>query len=181
MLLHEVLEKAATSLLIFRNVLFQCRYRHSAHVAYCEDSGNLNAQGEPFDVAVKFPREKEGGLQCRVHEIMLFDRNENGLETHGDLQFVRTSPAVRAQVGRPRRRLAVSRTTTRRAIEPWLALVYHATSRATSTATTRFIGRANRPFAVPLRSQGAEKPATAARSPRRGTPAHRDAHLAFRC
>src|SRR5260221_8986795 len=85
MLLHEVLEKAAASFLIFRDVLFQCRYRHSAHVAYCEDSGNLNAQGEPFDVAVKFPREKEGGLQCRVQEIMLFDRNENGLEAHGDL------------------------------------------------------------------------------------------------
>src|SRR5262245_22785118 len=75
---------------IFRDVLIQCRYRHTAHVAYCDDSGKLDAQGEPFDVAVKFPREKESGLQCRVREIMLFDRNENGLETHGDLQFVRT-------------------------------------------------------------------------------------------
>src|SRR5262249_22107835 len=99
MLLHEVLEKAAASFLVFRDVLIQCRYRHSAHVAYCENSGNLNAQGEPFDVAVKFPREKESGLQCRVREIMLFDRNENGLEAHGHLQFVR----VRAQVGRRRR------------------------------------------------------------------------------
>src|SRR5215472_4307737 len=87
MLLHEVLEKAAALFLVFRDVLFKCRYRHSAHVAYCEDSGNLDPQGEPFDVAVKFPREKESGLQCRVHEIMLFDRNENGLETHDDLQF----------------------------------------------------------------------------------------------
>src|SRR5437016_13350896 len=89
MLLHEVLEKAAASFLIFRDVLFQCRYWHSAHIGYCDDSGNLNAQGEPFDVAVKFPREKESGLQCRVREIMLFDRNENGLETHGDIQMER--------------------------------------------------------------------------------------------
>src|SRR5882757_2233441 len=100
MLLHEVLEKAAASFLIFRDVMFERRYRHSAHVAYCEDSGNLNAQGEPFDVAVKFPREKESGLQCRVHEIMLFDRNENGLETHSDLQFERLLRVVRAQAGR---------------------------------------------------------------------------------
>src|SRR5215813_11487058 len=98
MLLHEVLEKAAALFLIFRDVLFPSRYRHSARVGYCEYSGNLDPQGEPFDVAVKFPREKESGLQCRVHETMLFDRNENGLEAHGDLQFVRTSPAVRAQV-----------------------------------------------------------------------------------
>jgi hypothetical protein len=89
MLLHEVLEKAVASFLIFRDVPLERRYRHSVHVAYCEDSGNLNAQGEPFDVAVKFPREKESGLQCRVREIMLFDRNENSLEAHGDLQFVR--------------------------------------------------------------------------------------------
>src|SRR5207244_11930309 len=115
MLLHEVLEKAAASFLIFRDVLFQCRYRHSAHIGYREDSGNLNAQGEPFDVAVKFPREKESGLQGRVHEIMLFDRHENGLETHGDLQFLRTSPA-RAQVGSRPRHLASSRTATASAI-----------------------------------------------------------------
>src|SRR5262249_49652530 len=56
MLLHEVLEKAATSFLIFRDILLKRRYRHSAHVGYREDSGNLNAQGEPFDVAVEFPR-----------------------------------------------------------------------------------------------------------------------------
>src|SRR5215831_19782922 len=101
MLLHEVLEKAATSLLIFRNVLFQCRYRHSAHVGYCEDSGNLRVQGEPFDVAVKFPREKERSFQCRVHEIMLFDRNENGLETHGNLQFERISSPGAHRWARP--------------------------------------------------------------------------------
>src|SRR5262249_4374993 len=89
MLLHEVFEKAAASFLIFRDVLLERRYRHSARVSYCEDSGKLNTQGEPFDVAIKFPREKESGLQCRVHEIMLFDRNENGLEAHGDLQFMR--------------------------------------------------------------------------------------------
>ena len=87
---------------VWSNVLFQCRYRHSAHVAHCEESGNLNAQGEPFDVAVKFPREKESSLQCRVHEIMLFDRNENSLETHDDLQFVGTSLAVRAQMAQAR-------------------------------------------------------------------------------
>src|SRR6266566_8230681 len=100
MLLHEVLEKAAASFLIFHGVLFQCRYRHSAHIGYCEDSGNLNTQGEPFDVAVKFPREKESGLQCRVHEIMLCDRKENGLETHGDIQFERLLPVVRAHAAR---------------------------------------------------------------------------------
>src|SRR6266851_9926914 len=135
MLLHEVLEKAAASFLIFHGVLFQCRYRHSAHIGYCEDSGNLNTQGEPFDVAVKFPREKESGLQCRVHEIMLFDRNENGLEPHGDLQFVRTL-SVCAQVGRRPRRLAVSRTTTGRAIGTPVALFYHAHSQASSIVSS---------------------------------------------
>src|SRR5262250_497484 len=181
MLLREVLEKAAALFLVFRDVLFKCRYRHSAHVAYCEDSGNLDPQGEPFAVAVKFPREKESGLQCRVHEIMLFDRNENGLEAHGDLQFVR---AISAQMGRHRRRLAVSRTTTRRATG---TPVYHANSRASSIVSSPIIGRANRPFVAPLRSQGVEKPATAALlradlrtggratpSRRRGTPTHRD-------
>jgi hypothetical protein len=99
MLLHEVLEKAAASFLIFRDILLKRRYRHGAYVADCEDSGNLNAQGEPFDVAVKFSREKERGLQRRVHEIMLFDRNENGLETHGDLQCERLLRVARAQAG----------------------------------------------------------------------------------
>src|SRR5262245_65813938 len=94
MLLHEVLEKAAASFLVFRDVLFKRRYRHSAHVAYCDDSRNLNAQGEPFDVAVKFPREKESGLQCRVREIILFDRNENGLEP---MAISKWSAVVRAR------------------------------------------------------------------------------------
>src|SRR5215467_11995183 len=92
MLLHEVLEKGAVSILVFRDVLFQCRYRHRARVGDCEGNGNLSAQGEPFDVAVKFSREKESGLQCRVHEIMLFDRNENALDTQDKLQSVGTSP-----------------------------------------------------------------------------------------
>src|SRR5262245_39117579 len=139
MLLHEVLEKAAASFLVFRDVLFKRRYRHSAHVAYCEDSGNLNAQGEPFDVAVKFPREQESGLQCRVREIMLFDRNENSLEAHGDLQFVRMPPAVRTQMGRRRKRLAVSRTTTRRATGTPVALFYHANSRASLIVSSPII------------------------------------------
>src|SRR5262245_29420299 len=65
-----------------------------AHVAYCDDSRNLNAQGEPFDVAVKFPREKESGLQCRVREIILFDRNENGLEP---MAISKWSAVVRAR------------------------------------------------------------------------------------
>src|SRR5262249_33453870 len=156
MLLHEVLEEAAASFLVFRDVLFQCRYRNRARVGDCKGNGNLTAQGEPFDVAVKFPREKESGLQCRVHETMLFDRNENGLEAHGDLQFVR---AISAQMGRHRRRLAVSLTTTRRATG---TPVYHANSRASSIVSSPIIGRANRPFAAPLRSHGVEKPATAA-------------------
>src|SRR5258708_26553650 len=96
MLLHEVLEKAAASFLIFRDVLFQCRYRHSAHIGYCEDSGNLNAQGEPFDVAVKFLREKESGLQGRVHKIMRIDRHNDALEAHRDPQYPRSAPAERA-------------------------------------------------------------------------------------
>jgi hypothetical protein len=89
MLLHEVLKKAPTPFRIFPDFLFQCRYRHNASVGYCEGSADRNSQGEPFDVAVKFLREKECGLQCRVHQIMLFDRNENGLETHCHLQFGR--------------------------------------------------------------------------------------------
>src|SRR6266446_4008620 len=44
MLLHEVLEKAATSFLIFRDVLFQCRYRHSAHVARCTRAGGATPE-----------------------------------------------------------------------------------------------------------------------------------------
>src|SRR5215471_3146944 len=99
MRLHEVLEQAAAALFIFRDVLLQCRDRHGADVADGEHRGELDAQGEAFDVAVEFAREHERGLQCRVHEIMLLDRNENGLETHGDLLAISHScapPAVRA-------------------------------------------------------------------------------------
>src|SRR6516165_7184582 len=142
MRLHEVLEKAAAALLVFHDVLFQRRYRHGAYVAYGEDRGELHAQGEPFDVAVEFAREQERGLQCRVHEIMLLDRNENGLETHGDLPFVRTSPAARGR-GRGFGRLAVSRRTSRRAIGTPVALVYHANSQAGSIASRAITGRAN--------------------------------------
>src|SRR5262249_61489618 len=95
------LEKTSAAFLIFRDILLKRRYRHSADVAHCEDNGNLNAQGEPFDIAVKFPREKERGFQCRVHEIMLFDRNENGLETHGNLQFKRISSPGAHRWARP--------------------------------------------------------------------------------
>jgi hypothetical protein len=137
--LHEVLEKAAASFLIFRDVLLERRYRHSARVSYCEDSGKLNTQGEAFDVAVKFPREKESGLQCRVHEIMRFDRNENGLEAHGDLQFVPHSRAICAHMGPCRKRLAVSRTTTRRAIGTPVALFYRANSQASSIVSSSII------------------------------------------
>src|SRR5499427_6749607 len=95
MRLHEVLEQAAAALRVFHDVLFQRRYRHGADVADGEHRGELDAQGEAFDVAVEFAREQERGLQCRVHEIMLLDRNENGLETHGDLLAI-SPPAVRA-------------------------------------------------------------------------------------
>src|SRR5262249_8857044 len=132
---HEVLEQAAAALRVFHDVLFQRRYRHGAYVADGEDCGELDAQGEPFDVAVEFAREQEGGLQCRVHEIMLLDRNENGLETHGDLPFVRTPPPVRGG-GRGLGRLTVSRRTSGRAIGTPVALFYRANSRASSTASS---------------------------------------------
>src|SRR5262245_2570280 len=113
MRLHEALEQAAAALFIFRDVLLQCRDRHGADVADCEHRGELDAQGEAFDVAVEFARKQERGLQCRVHEIMLLDRNENGLETHGDLLAISHSCARRrpwAAVGEALRHLAVSRT-----------------------------------------------------------------------
>src|SRR5262249_42734043 len=69
MRLHEALEEAAASLLVFRDVVLQCWYRHGGYVAHRERGGELNAQGEPFDVAVEFAREQERGLQCRVHAI----------------------------------------------------------------------------------------------------------------
>ena len=98
MRLHEVLKEAAASLLVFRDVVLQCRYRHGRYVAHRKGGGELNAQGETFDVAVEFAREQERGLQCRVHTIVLFDRHQNGLEAHGDPPFVRASPAARAEV-----------------------------------------------------------------------------------
>src|SRR5262249_267724 len=121
-----VLEKAAASFLVFRDVLVQCRYRHSAHVAYCENSGNLNAQGEPFDVAVKLPREKDCGLQCRVLEIMLFDGSENRLETDDDIQFCCTRGARTGERGCGL--LAVSCATAPRAL-------LHSTSQVSSIAS----------------------------------------------
>src|SRR5215831_15669946 len=87
---------------MFRDVLLQCRDRHGADVADGEHRGELDAQGEAFDVAVEFAREHERGLQCRVHEIMRLDWNENGLETHGDLLAISHSCARRrpcAQLG----------------------------------------------------------------------------------
>jgi hypothetical protein len=98
MFFHEALEESPASFLVFRDVPLQCRYRHSAHVADCERGGNRNSQCEPFDVAVEFPWE-ECSLQARVHEIMVFDRNENGLEAHGDLPFDRVPP-LRVEIGR---------------------------------------------------------------------------------
>jgi hypothetical protein len=112
MLLHEVLEKAPAAFLVFRDFLLQCR-RQNAYLAYCEGSRDRNSQGEPFDAAVKFPREKECGLQCRVREIMLFDWSENRPETHGDIQFERL---LCAPCAHSRARLRTSRRFTR---DPW--------------------------------------------------------------
>src|SRR5262245_17394974 len=83
MLLHECLEQAAAAFLVFLDVLLQCLYRHGAYVAYREGSGDWDSRGEPFDVAVELPPEKKRRLQCRVHDVVGFDRNENALETHG--------------------------------------------------------------------------------------------------
>ncbi len=94
MLLHEVFEKAPAAFLIFRDFLLRGQYRHSAYIAYCEVNGNRNSQREPFDVAVKTPRENERRLQCRVHETMLINRNENGFETHAGLQFDARRPCA---------------------------------------------------------------------------------------
>ena len=75
------------------------RLRFSVSASSCSNAGigtapasliakvaeTRTAQGKPFDVAVKHSPQKERGPQCRAHEMMLFDWNENGLETHGDL------------------------------------------------------------------------------------------------
>src|SRR5262249_29522938 len=99
MRLHEVLEQAAAALFMFRDVLLQCRDRHGADVADCEHRGELDAQGEPFDVAVEFAREQERGLQCGVMEILLLDGNEMGLEPKGDLWAISIRCARRRRGG----------------------------------------------------------------------------------
>jgi hypothetical protein len=78
---------------MFGDFALQCGYRHSAYIAYREDGGGLTAQSEPFDVTVKLPHKKNSGFQCRSHEIVSFDGNENGLETHGGHQSEYASPA----------------------------------------------------------------------------------------
>src|SRR5262245_55133211 len=83
MLSHEALEQAAAAFLALLDVLFQCLYRHGADVAYREGSGDRNSQGESFDVAVELPGEHDCRLQRRIHEVVVFDRNENALEAHG--------------------------------------------------------------------------------------------------
>src|SRR6266576_2209881 len=99
MLLHKTFEKASAPFLVVHDFLLQCRYRQRTYVAERKGSGNRNSQGEPLDVAVKFLCEKESDAQGRVHEIMLFDRDKNGLETHGNLQSCRSSPGVRTSMG----------------------------------------------------------------------------------
>ena len=74
---HEVLEQAAASFVIFRDILLKRRYRHGAYVAEREDSGNFNAQGEPFDVAVKFSREKERGLKTELEKNSTTHQNDS--------------------------------------------------------------------------------------------------------
>src|SRR5215813_585811 len=114
MLLYEVLEQAPAPFLMFRYFLLQCR-RQSSYLAYCEDSRDGDySQSEPFDVAVKLPREKDCGLQCRVREIMLLDWSENRLETHGDIQFCCARGARTGERGCGL--LAVSRATASRAL-----------------------------------------------------------------
>jgi hypothetical protein len=85
--LHKVLEQAARPFRIFRTFLLQCGYWQAAYVAHRDDSRDLTSQGEPLNITVELPRKKERGFQCRAHEVMLFGRNENGFETHGDLQL----------------------------------------------------------------------------------------------
>ena len=59
--------------------------RHSGRIGHCVGGRVRNAQSEPFDVTVKLLRQTERSFQCRAHEIMLFDGNKNGSETHDDL------------------------------------------------------------------------------------------------
>ena len=98
MLLHEVLEKAPCTLCIFRNVVLQLGYRHGAHIGHCVGGRERYTQREPFDVTIKLAREKERGLQCRCHKIMLFNGNKNCSELHGvfpsDLRLNQLSPSA---------------------------------------------------------------------------------------
>src|ERR1700740_1326354 len=101
MLSHEGLEEPAGLFRIFRNILLQFGYCHSGCIGHWEGGGDRNAQSEPFDVTVKLLRQTERGFQCRVHEIMLFDGNKNGSETHDDLAL--------GFVARPASRLSTCR------------------------------------------------------------------------
>src|ERR1700752_5288849 len=85
MLWHEGLEETASLFRIFCNILLQLGYRQSGRISHCVGGRARSAQSEPFDVTVKFLRQTERGFQSRVHEIMLFDGNKNGSETHDDL------------------------------------------------------------------------------------------------
>src|SRR6516162_316239 len=106
MFLHEALEEAAGLFRIFCNILLQIGYRHSARFGHCMGGGNRSAQSEPFNVTVKLLRQTERGLQCRVHQIMLFDGNKNGSETHDDLPLgfvARRACSYRPRGGRSER------------------------------------------------------------------------------
>src|SRR5215471_16223998 len=105
MLLHEAFEQASASFLVVHDLLLQCRYGQRTDVAEREGTGHRNSQGEPFDVTVEFPCKKESDTQARVHQIMLFDRDKDGLEAHGDLQSCRSSPGVREWMDGASRRL----------------------------------------------------------------------------
>jgi len=85
MLLHEGLEEAAGLFRIFCNILFSFGCRHSGRFRRCGGGRVRNPQSKPFDATVKLLRQTERRFQCRAHEIMLFDGNENGSETHDDL------------------------------------------------------------------------------------------------
>jgi hypothetical protein len=85
MLLHEALEEAAGLFRIFCKIVLQIGHRHCGRIGHCVGGRIRNAQSEPFDVTVKLPRQTERSFQCRAHEIMLFDGNKNGSETHDDL------------------------------------------------------------------------------------------------
>src|SRR5436190_22938153 len=109
MFLHELLEESPAPFLVFRDFPSRWRYRNSADVAHCEGSGDINSQGKSFDVAVKLPRQSERGLQGRAQKFMLFDRNENGSEAHGDLHSSELRRLMRWTRPGTSRRLAQTR------------------------------------------------------------------------